>query len=340
MDALIFSGSGAYLPERQVDNDEVERLSSYPRETKGCSLDEWAQRHHGGRLRHWAAAHEATSDLALRASQQALARAGVAAGALDLIVLSTFTSDHKTPSSAARLQAALGSTAKFLQVDSACTGFVDGLWVASSLMRQHDLKHVLVVAADVLSQLSAPQDWLARSVFGDGAGAVVLSRSKDQGRGIQHFVMGADGGLGDHVLLPAGGSRSPLDAERLARGEQHWRLKFSEIKPFAVERLADCCQRVAEKAGLRVSDVNWWLPHQASESILRAWIKTLGLEENRVLRSYAETGNTSGATIPLLLDRAWHRGLFKPGDWIVMPAVGAGMAWGALSYRWPEPVAP
>jgi 3-oxoacyl-[acyl-carrier-protein] synthase-3 len=337
MEAIVFAGCGAYLPGAPVDNDAVEAGSGYPRAAKGRSLDQWALEHHGGRLRHWAAPGEATSDLALQAAHGALAHAGVPAEALDLIVLSTFTSDHRTPSSASRLHAALGCRAKFLQIDAACTGFIDALWIAAGLMRQHRLRHALVAAADVLSRLSDPRDWLSRSVFGDGAGAVVLAAAEGVDAGLREFYLQSDGSLGDLVLQPAGGSRMPHDTDSQRRGDQYWRLQFDRIKPWAVQRLAESCRCVTKMTGIAPADVAWWLPHQASASIVDALTQELQIDAERVLRSFAHTGNVSGASIPLLLDAGWRSGLFKPGDWIVMPAVGAGMAWGALTYRWPEP---
>jgi 3-oxoacyl-[acyl-carrier-protein] synthase-3 len=332
---IVIAGCGSFLPQRRVTNDDIERMSGYDRERKGCSLHEWAQRHHGGQTRYWADAEDATSDLALAAAAKALHDARVDASDIDLILVSTFTSDHLLPSSASRVQAGLGSKAKFLQIDAACSGFIDGMWVASGLMRQHGYRCVLLVAGDILSRLSSPGEYLPQTVFGDGAGAVVLTWQDDPAFGLFHFSTGSDGSLGDYVMVPSGGSRSPLTPERLAAGEHHWRLKFHDIKPWALERMSHCASDVMRKTGLTTSDVAWFVPHQASAAIIHGVAAQLAMPVEKVVVTYGKTGNTSGASIPVALDLAKRAGRFRKGDWVVMAAVGAGMAWGALSYRWP-----
>lgn len=333
---IVIAGCGSYLPGRPVTNDEIEAQvgTGYDRCGKGQSLHDWARRHHGGSIRYWADDNEATSDLALAASRRALADADMTAADLDLIVVSTFTSDHPVPSTAARLQAGLAARAKFLQIDAACSGFVDGMWIATSLMRQQGLKTVLVVAADVLSRLSGPQQYLPKTVFGDAAGAVVLTWHDDAAMGVREFSTGSDGQLGDYVLIPSGGSKSALTPARHAAGEQYWKLDFHNIKLWALERMSHCTADVIHKTGLIQADVAWFVPHQASTTIIREWADRLGIAMERVVLTYEEMGNISGASIPVALDRAKRAGRFRNGEWIVMPAVGAGMAWGALSYRW------
>lgn len=331
---IVIAGCGSYLPSKRVHNSEIELASGYCTKSKGCSLDDWAFTHHGGRFRHWAAVGEATSDLAIRASVNALEDARISATELDLIVVATFTSDHRVPSTAARVQAGLGSKAKFLQIDAACTGFIDAMWVASNLMRQQKLQRVLVVAADILSRLSRPNDYLTQSVFGDAAGAVVLTWRNDPTMGMFDFSTGSDGNLADYVLAAGGGSRLPLTAENMAEGAHFWQLKFHDIKLWALERMTLCAKDVIERTGLVISDVSWLVPHQASTKMIQEVASRLGIPDEKVVMTYEETGNTSGASIPLALDIAKRSGKFREGDWVVMAAVGAGMAWGALSYRW------
>lgn len=332
---IVISGCGSFLPSRCMTNADLEQHCQYDRAAKGMSLDAWAQRHHGGGVRHWAEPGEATSDLALAAAARALQDAGIEAGALDLIVLSTFTSDHPLPSTASKVQAGLACSAKFLQIDAACSGFIDGMWVASSLMRQHGYKTVLVVSGDILSRLSDPGGYLPQTVFGDAAGAVVLTWQDDPSVGLFHFCTGSDGQLGDFVKIPGGGSRAPLTPASLLAGEQHWRLKFHDIKVWALERMSQCATEVMCKTGLTESDIAWFVPHQASTTIINEVSERLGMPSEKVVVTYPTTGNTSGASIPLALDMAKRSGRFRTGGWVVMAAVGAGMAWGALSYRWP-----
>jgi 3-oxoacyl-[acyl-carrier-protein] synthase-3 len=332
---IYIAGCGSHLPRRRVGNAEVERDSGYDAAAKGASLDAWALRHHGGCERYWAAEGEATSDLMVPAARRALEDAGLAAAEIELIVLATFTSDHPVPPTAARVQARLGSTAKFVQIDAACTGFIDAMWVACSLMRQHGLGNALVLAGDILSRLSHPSEFLPRTVFGDAAGAAVLAWQDDPQMGVFAFSTGSDGQLADHVLVPAGGSRQPLTPQAHAAGEHFWRLRFHEIRPWALERLTHCTREVLGKTGLACEEVDWFIPHQASTAIIREAGALLGIPPQRTVVTYDRVGNTSGASIPVALDFARREQPFRRGDWMVMAAVGAGMAWGALSYRWP-----
>jgi 3-oxoacyl-[acyl-carrier-protein] synthase-3 len=332
---IVIAGCGSFLPNRRVSNDDIEKYSGYDRDAKGVSLHEWAQRHHGGDARYWADPEDATSDLALAAAAKALDDARMESSDLDLIVVSTFTSDHPLPSTASKVQAGLRSKAKFLQIDAACSGFIDAMWVASSLMRQHGYKNVLLVAGDILSRLSHPREYLPQTVFGDAAGAVVLTWQDDPSLGLFEFSTGSDGMLGDYVLIPGGGSRAPLTPARIAAGEQYWRLKFHDIKMWALDRMSHCARDVMCKTGLAQSDVAWFVPHQASIAIIDEVASRLEMPAHKIVVTYGETGNTSGASIPVALDLAKRAGRFQKGGWVVMAAVGAGMAWGALSYRWP-----
>lgn len=334
--SIVIAGCGSYLPARRVTNDEVEQLSGFDRKAKGRSLDDWARLHHGGEARFWADDDEATSDLALMAAGRALDDARMEPSDLDLIVLSTFTSDHPMPSTASRVQAGLRCQAKFLQIDAACSGFIDAMWVATSLMRQHGYRSALVVAGDILSRLSAPDAFLPRTVFGDGAGAVVLTWHDDDEVGTGHFSTGSEGDRADLVLVPAGGSRRPLNAQRLDEGEHYWQLQFGDIRSWALERLSHCTTDVIRRTGLQDCDIAWLVPHQASTTIIRDLAERLQFPMDRVVLTYPDTGNTSGASIPIALDHAKRAGRFRHGDWLVLTAVGAGMAWGAMTYRWAD----
>lgn len=332
---IVIAGCGSFLPSRRVTNDDVEKHSGYERDIKGLSLHEWASRHHGGNTRYWAAPEDATSDLALAAAVKALDDARMRASDLDLIVVSTFTSDHPLPSTASKVQAGLRSNAKFLQIDAACSGFIDAMWVASSLMRQHGYKSVLVVSGDILSRLSHPREYLPQTVFGDAAGAVVLTWQDDPSLGLFQFSTGSDGMLGDYVTIPGGGSRTPLTSARIAAGDHYWRLQFRDIKLWAIDRMSHCVIDVMRETGLKQSDVAWFVPHQASTAIINEVASQLEMPTEKIVITYEETGNTSGASIPVALDLAKRSGRFQKGGWVVMAAVGAGMAWGALTYRWP-----
>jgi len=327
-------GTGSSLPPRVLTNHEIEARSGYDRAGhRGLSLDEWARSHHGGRLRHVAEPGRATSDLATEAAGRALSDAGRTAAEIDLIVLSTFTGDHRLPQAAGQVQRNLGSVAKFIQVDSACTGFIDALLVAQSLLETRRYRLALVLAADVTSMLSDPRDWLAQSVFGDAAGGVVLAWDDDPARTV-HLSTGSDGDLGDYVLVPAGGSREPLSVEALRAGRHHWRFRFSEITAWATDRMLLATHDVLATAGIGLADIALIVPHQASLRIIEGYAAALDYPRERILTTFCELGNVSGASIPLSLDLARRAGCVRDGDWLLMPAVGAGMAWGAAAYRW------
>jgi 3-oxoacyl-[acyl-carrier-protein] synthase III len=330
----VIVGTGSYLPERVVSNDDIETWSGYDRAAKGVSLDVWARQRHGGRSRRWVAKGQATSDLATEAARRALADARVDAEDVDLILLSTFTGDHRLPTTAGQVQANLKSKAKFLQLDTACTGFIDAALVGTGLLNTAAYHTCLVIAADILSMLHDPRDFLPQTVFGDGAGAVVLRTTPDDGYGFRSFSTGSDGDRGDYVFVPGGGSRAPLQVESLQRGEQYWRFRFSDIHPWALDRMVRSTHDALQRAGITLDQVAWIVPHQASERILREFAERMGVPESRMVITYPDHGNLSGASIPVALDVARRRGLFHDGDWLVFAAVGAGMAWGTAAYRW------
>jgi 3-oxoacyl-[acyl-carrier-protein] synthase-3 len=329
-------GVGSYLPERVVTNEQVEVLSGYSREEhKGRELDQWVRRYHGGLTRHRAAPGQATSDLATEAARRAIADAGLAPDDIDVIVMATVTSDHRMPSSAAAVQANLGVRVKFFQVDSACTGFLDSIQVAIGLMRTFDYGRALVVCADATAAWVDPRDWLSMSVFGDGAAAVVLG-PVGADRGFRSLCLGAEGDLRHFVCVPAGGSRQPITDAGLGADQQYIRVQWQNVHRWAVDRMTTAVNRALTEAGITVDDVSWMVPHQASAPIIRATAAALELPLERVVLTYPLYGNTAGSSLPIALDHARREGLLRDGQWLVLPAVGAGMAWGAAIYRWFE----
>ena len=328
----IIAGIGTYLPERVVTNDDLEAMElDYDRARTGVSLDEWARSRHGAVSRHWAHAGECTSDMATVAARRALDDAGLDPRDVDVIVMATITNDCRLPQSAMTVQANLGSKAKVIQLDSACTGFVDSLLVASGLLDAHGYETALVVGADTLTRLCDPGKFMPFTVFGDGAGGVLLRRRKpDDGYGVRSFVTGSDGHLGHYVSVPGGAGKIPFSQEVLDQGLHYWQLMFPEIRVWAIDRAASCTLEAVTRAGLTLEDIAWVVPHQASLNILEAVAQRLGLSMGKFVMTYPHTGNLSAASIPVALEQ----GKFRDGDWLVMPAVGAGMAWGAVTYRW------
>lgn len=337
--ANVIVGTGSYLPEHIVTNEEIEAaVVDYDRtRAEGVSLDQWARAKHGGVSRHRAAPGEATSDLATQAARRALADANidVADDAVDLIVMSTFTSDHRVPQSAGIVQANLHSTAKFIQIDAGCSGFIDALLVAHGMMETHGYETALVVCADTFVNLNHPRAFMPLTIFGDGAGAVVLRRDDTLSNyGIRAFATGSDGDLGHYVCIPGGGSRMPFSEQILRENLHYLTYKFPQIRTWAIDRMLRGTREVIERARIDLHDVKWVVPHQASLNIMNDFASQLDLPGEVFVSTYAHTGNTSGASIPIALNLANERHTFADGDWLVMPSAGAGMAWGAVAYRW------
>lgn len=328
----VIVGIGTYLPERVVTNDDLEAMElDYDRAKTGVGLDQWARARHGAVSRHWARPGECTSDMATAAARRALDDAGLDPGDVDVIVMATITNDYRLPQSAMLVQANLGSRAKVIQLDAACSGFVDMLLVADSLLDAQGYETALVVGADTLTRLCDPRKFMALTIFGDGAGAVLLRRLKaDDGYGVRSFVTGSDGHLGDYVRIPGGAGKIPFSPEMLDQGLQYLHLMFKEIHTWAVDRAAFSTVEAVRRAGLTLDDIAWVVPHQASINILQAVAQRLGLSMEQFVVTYPHTGNLAAASIPVALEQ----GKFRDGDWLVMPAVGAGMAWGAVTYNW------
>jgi len=333
----VVIGTGSYLPAKVVTNQDIEAVvTDYDRtKAKGLSLDEWARQQHGAETRRKVAHGEATSDMATHAARRALAEAAVDPKDLDLIILATMSSDHRLPPSAGLVQANLETKAKFLQVDAACSGFVDAILVAHSLMEAHGYRTVLVIGADAVTHFNHPTRFMPLTIFGDGAGAVVLHRSEQlKEYGIKSFSTGSDGDLGDYVTIPGGASKLPFSQRVLDEELHYWTFKFPKISPWAVDRMVRCTLDSVARAGLALRDIDCVVPHQASVNIIQEVATRLELASDRFVLTYAHTGNTVAASIPIALDEANQKGRFSHGDWLVLPAVGAGMAWGAFTYRW------
>ncbi|SBW29105.1 hypothetical protein FDG2_6444 [Candidatus Protofrankia californiensis] len=243
--------------------------------------------------------------------------------------MATFTGDQRLPPSAATVQTNLGMSGKFLQIDTACTGFIDALLVAKALVETGVHKRALVVCADVLTSVLDPADWLSQTVFGDAAAAVVLDTVTD-GSGFGPVHSGSDSHLAEYVRIHDSGSRRPA-------GDSFMRIKFGDVQRWGVQRMADAARRALEEHGLNPADVDWLVPHQASASMIKLAAAELGIDPNRVALTYPRFGNTGGSSILLAWNMLYREGLLREGDVILLCAVGAGMAWGSALYRWGRP---
>jgi 3-oxoacyl-[acyl-carrier-protein] synthase III len=312
-------GTGAYLPERVVTNQDLQATVD--------TTDEWIVSRTGIRQRHIAADGQHASDLALLASQRALVAAGVAAAELDLIIVATTTPDMTFPGTACILQAKLGANGcAAFDVQAVCSGFVYALTTADMFIRAGQARTVLVVGTEVFSRLL---DWTDRAtcvLFGDGAGAVVV-RAADQ-PGILASRLHADGALVDILSVPGSVCGGAIV------GSPFVKMDGGAVFKAAVRVLAEVAEEVLTAAGLTPTDVNWLIPHQANVRILEATAKRLGLSMDRVVSTVAMHGNTSAASIPLALDAAVRDGRIHAGQHVLLEGVGGGFTWGAVLLRW------
>ncbi len=318
----LIIGTGGYLPERSLDN------AALAAERGLDTTDDWIVERTGIRRRHFAAPGETASSMGAAAARAALARAGLPAEAVDLIVVATTTPDSAFPSTAVRIQAQLGITKGFgFDISAACTGFVYALGIADSLIRTGQARCALVIGTEIYSRIL---DWTDRGtcvLFGDGAGAVVLTATDDpaETRGILSTHLHADGRHGD-ILQIEGGAGS-------TGGTGLLRMAGKEVFRHAVSKLAAVVDEALAANGLGHEDVRWLVPHQANLRIIEAMGKKLKLPPERVVVTVDKHANTSAASIPLALAEAVSSGRIERGDLVVMEAIGGGLTWGAALAR-------
>jgi 3-oxoacyl-[acyl-carrier-protein] synthase-3 len=319
------TGTGSYIPAKVLTNVELERMVA--------TSDQWIIERTGIRERHLVGPDEACSDLAVKAAERALKAAGVSAAELDLILLATCTGDYPLPATACLIQHRLGATrAAACDVSAACCGFVYALSVADAYVRT-GMRHVLVIGSEVMSGIT---DWTDRNtciLFGDGAGAAVVSAS-DGERGILSSHLRSDGALCDLIIVPGGGSRNPPSEKVVAERMQFIKMKGNETFKVAVRTLEDIARETLAANNLTVKDLDLYVPHQANLRILTAVADRLGLPLEKVMLNLDRYGNTSAASIPIALDEAVHAGRIKDGSLVMVGAFGAGLTWASALIRW------
>jgi 3-oxoacyl-[acyl-carrier-protein] synthase-3 len=316
----VLTGIGRYLPAQVVSNDEMAKRVD--------TSDEWITERTGIRQRYFAAPHETAAFMGAEAARGALAAAGVDAGDVDGIILGTSTPDQAFPSTAVTVQALLGAKKAFgFDIAAACSGFIYALSVADAMIRAGQANNVLVIGSEVYSRILNFEDRGTCVLFGDGAGAVLLQArdvAKD-GAGVLSTHLHADGTLGEMLYVDGAVGRPEMSGKLVMNGREVFR--------HAVTLLASAVNEALAANGLTAADVNWLVPHQANRRIIDGVGKKLGLPQERVVVTVDKHANTSAASVPLAMWEAWHDGRLRPGQLILLEALGGGLTWGSALLR-------
>ncbi len=314
---------GAYLPEKVLTNDDLAKMVD--------TSDEWITRRTGIKRRHILADDQTTADLALNAAKEALVRANMDAAEVDCIITATTTPDHVFPSVATQVQAGLGMEQGFaFDVQAACSGFLYAMTTADTLIAAGQIETCLIIGADALSRIL---DWKDREtcvLFGDGAGACVLQRNpggKTAERGVIDSALFSDGRYKD-VLYADGGAANPHNKDGRIR------MQGKTVFRCGVENISAAIEAVLAKTGIKVEEIDWFVPHQANRRILDSVARRVGLAEEKIILTIEDHANTSAASVPLALAQAEKEGKIKPGHLVMLEAMGGGLTWGALILRW------
>lgn len=323
-------GWGKYVPSQVLTNDDLAKMVD--------TSDDWIRARTGIVERRIADPRETTSTMSIKAAQAALQVADVIPEQLDLIIVTTATPDYLFPATACLVQDALGARrAGAFDLLAGCSGFVYGLGVGSQLIISGAYENVLVIGAETLSRI---MDWTDRNtcvLFGDGAGALLLQASDAPG-GVLSFTLGADGSGGDLLMLPGGGSRHPASAETVAQGLHYARMNGREVFRFATRIMGQAAREALTAAGLKVDDIDLFIPHQANMRIIQSAAKHLGLPMDKVFVNVDRYGNTSCASIPIAFCEAIEEERIKPDDHLVLVSFGAGLTWAAAVVQWHVPL--
>jgi len=318
---VVIAGTGTYLPERILTNAELEKMVE--------TSDEWIVARTGMRERRIAGDDEPTSVMAAHAAKQALETAGVSGADVDLIIVATITPDMVFPSTACMVHDAIGAgKALCFDLEAACSGFLYAMDVGRGMLASGLYETALIIGAEKMSSITDWEDRGTCVLFGDGAGAAVLKRS-GEGRGILSTTAGADGSLGELLMIPGGGSRMPTSRETVEQRQHFLKMAGNNVFKHAVRCMTEAGRDALEKAGLTVEDVDWVVPHQANMRIIKAIADRAGISMDKVIINLDRYGNTTAATVPLALDEAVRDGRIKSGDIVLMIVFGGGFTWGA-----------
>ncbi len=315
-------GVGHYLPAQVITNHDLPASLN--------TSDEWIFQRTGIKKRHFVASDEKCSDMAIAAARNAINMAGIAVDQIDMVIVATSTPDYIYPATAARVQAELGiPPCPFFDVQAVCAGFVYGLFIANQSMMLGSAKNILLIGVDVNSRIIDPTDRGTYVLFGDGAGAVVLTGVENNGQstqpGIINCKIDGDGRERDKLFVDGGVATGTVGKVK---------MKGQEVFRFAVDKMSKVLEQCLTMAELSVSDIDWYIPHQANSRIMDAVCERLKMDRAKVISTVHEHANISAATIPVAMSLANQEKKFKPGQLLAMSALGGGFAWGGALVRW------
>lgn len=319
-------GTGFYVPDNVLTNADLERMVN--------TNDEWITERTGIKERRFVDEGVPVSSIAMNAAQNALDDSGVSASELDMIIVATFTSDMRIPTTSCLLQHRLGATnAAAFDLSAACSGFTYAMAMASQFVENGTYKNILVIGAETLSKYTNYEDRNTCILFGDGAGAAVIGRV-EEGYGILSFDLGSDGAGGEFIKMPSSGSLCPVTAETIENKENLIYMDGKAVYKFAIHCMGDTIEKSLEKIGMSKSDIDWFVPHQANIRIIQSAAKRFSMPMDKVIVNIHKYGNMSAASIPVALAEAAKEKKFKKGDIIALSGFGAGLTWGSCILRW------
>jgi 3-oxoacyl-[acyl-carrier-protein] synthase-3 len=321
------SALGTYVPPRLLTNADLERMVD--------TNNEWIMSRVGIRERHIAEKGVASSDLAVQASRRALAQRGMEPSQIEAIVLGTVTPDMFFPSTACVVQDKLGAKGAWgFDLSAACSAFLYSLQVGAQFIASGAHKRVLAIGADVMSSIIDYTDRATCVIFGDGAGAAILEPAENDSEGLIDFIHEVDGSGGQFLYMPGGGSLHPTSKETIAKKMHYVHQDGQQVFKFAVRKQTELCLRLLDRNGLKGSDIDVFIPHQANLRIINATAERLGLRPESVIINIDRYGNTTAGTIPLAMGTAIEEGKLKKGSLVLLASVGAGFTIGATLMRW------
>ena len=321
------SALGTYVPPRLLTNADLEKMVE--------TSDQWITERTGIRERHIVDKGVATSDLAVEAAKKALAQRGIEASDLDAILVGTVTPDMFFPSTACLVQNKLGAKGVWgFDLSAACSAFLYALQVGTQFVATGAHKRVMVIGADVMSSIIDYTDRATCIIFGDGAGAVILEPAENDSLGMIDFIHEVDGSGGCSLYMPGGGSLNPSTHETVDQKMHYVHQDGQAVFKFAVRKQTELCEKILERNGIKASDIDVFVAHQANKRIINATADRLGLRPESVVINIDRYGNTTAGTIPLAMDTARQEGRLKKGDLVLLASVGAGFTVGATLLRW------